>query len=82
MFLHTVDGEHTIPDVLNSLEDELSDNFIRVHRNALVSKAHIESLTKDKAIGKWVVRFKSSDDVLEVSRRQTARLRKWLRNRS
>ena len=80
--LRTVDGEHVISEVLNSLEEELSDKFIRVHRNALVSKAHINGLTKDDKIGKWLVHFKTIDDTLEVSRRQTTHVRKWLRNKS
>jgi two-component system response regulator AlgR len=80
--LRTVDGEHVISEVLNSLEDELDDKFIRVHRNALVSKMHIDALTKDEGIGKWVVHFKTVADTLEVSRRQTTRVRKWLRNKS
>jgi two-component system response regulator AlgR len=80
--LRTVDGEHVISEVLNSLEEELDDKFIRIHRNALVSKAHIDGLTKNDAIGKWVVHFKTVDDTLEVSRRQTTYVRKWLRDKS
>lgn len=80
--LRTIDGEHVISEVLNSLEDELDDKFLRVHRNALVSKMHIDALTKDEAIGKWLVHFKTVADTLEVSRRQTTRVRKWLRNKS
>ncbi len=80
--LRTVDGDHVISEVLNSLEEELSDKFIRVHRNALVSKSHIDGLTRDEEVGKWFVHFKTVDDVLEVSRRQTTHVRKWLRNKS
>lgn len=80
--LRTVDGEHVISEVLNSLEEELGDKFIRIHRNALVSKAHIDGLTKNESIGKWVVHFKTVDETLEVSRRQTTHVRRWLRNKS
>ncbi len=80
--LRTIEGEHIISEVLNSLEEELNDKFIRVHRNALVSKAHIDGLTKKEEIGKWFVHFKTVKDVLEVSRRQTTHLRKWLRKKS
>lgn len=79
--LRTTDGEHVISEVLNSLEEELGDKFIRIHRNALVSKSHIDGLTKDKD-GKWSANFKSVEDKLEVSRRQTSQLRKWLRKMS
>ncbi len=80
--LRTIEGEHVVSEVLNSLEDELSDKFIRIHRNALVSKAHIDGLTKDEKIGKWMVHFKPVADTLEVSRRQTTHVREWLRNKS
>lgn len=80
--LRTIDGEHVISEVLNSLEEELNDKFIRVHRNALVSKTHMDGLTRDEDLGKWFVHFKSVDDTLEVSRRQTTHVRKWLRNKS
>ena len=80
--IRTTDGEHVISEVLNSLEEELNDKFIRVHRNALVSKAHIDGLTKDEQLGKWLVHFKSVDETLEVSRRQTTHVRKWLRKKS
>ena len=80
--LRTLEGDHVVSEVLNSLEQELTAMFIRVHRNALVSKAHIDGLTKDEALGKWFVHFKSVKDTLEVSRRQTTHVRRWLRDKS
>ncbi|MEE9447095.1 MAG: LytTR family DNA-binding domain-containing protein [Arenicellales bacterium] len=80
--LRTLDGDHVISEVLNSLEEELGDKFIRVHRNSLVSKSHIDGLTKDNETGKWYAHFKSLDETIEVSRRQTTHVRKWLRNKS
>lgn len=79
--LRTVDDEYLISEVLNGLEEELSEDFIRIHRNALVAKSHIDGLEKNKETGKWYVYFRSVDDSLEVSRRQTAAVRRWLRNK-
>ncbi len=80
--LRTTKREYVISEVLNSLEEELSDQFIRVHRNSLVAKSHINRLEKDDAQGKWYVFFKTIEDSIEVSRRQTTSVRKWLRNES
>ncbi len=80
--LRTVDDEYLISEVLNSLEDELTEDFIRIHRNALVAKGHIDGLEKSRETGKWFVYFRSVEDSLEVSRRQTATVRRWLRNKA
>lgn len=80
--LRTVDGEFQVAEVLNNLEQELEDQFIRIHRNALISKAQIKSLEKNPSTGKWRVHFKNIDDMLEVSRRQTANIRQWFKKKS
>ncbi|MFT5608690.1 MAG: two-component system response regulator AlgR [Parvicella sp.] len=80
--LRTTKREYVISEVLNGLEEELADQFIRVHRNSLVAKSHINRLEKDSDNGKWYVFFKSIEDSIEVSRRQTTNVRKWLRNKS
>ncbi len=80
--LRTTEEDYVISEVLNSLEEELKSDFIRVHRNALVNKMHIDGLEKNNDLGKWLVRFRSCDEMLEVSRRQTATVRRWLRKKS
>ncbi len=80
--LRTTKREYVISEVLNALEEELADQFIRVHRNSLVAKSHINRLEKDNDQGKWYVFFRTIEDSIEVSRRQTTNVRKWLRNKS
>lgn len=80
--LRTTKSEYVISETLNALEEELADQLIRVHRNSLVAKSHINRLEKDNDQGKWYVFFRTIDDSIQVSRRQTTNVRKWLRNKS
>lgn len=63
--------ELLIPDTLKDLESEFQDSFIRVHRNALVSVAHISSLKRD-GDGGWQVELMEMELRPAVSRRHLA----------
>jgi two-component system, LytTR family, response regulator AlgR len=76
--VRTKNERHFIEDSLVSLEQEFEDKFLRVHRNAIVSIAHIRGMEKQNS-GRWHVRLKDIDDTLEVSRRHTAAVRNWIR---
>ena len=67
-------GESILDDSLKSLETEFSKYFIRVHRNALVSIAHIESLDKNAA-GQYELRIADCDVRPAVSRRLVSSVR-------
>ena len=71
-------GELLIEDSLSSLEREFADRFLRVHRNALVSLAHVQGLAKDKS-GRNVIRLAGIGVDIEVSRRMSASVRRVLR---
>lgn len=73
-------GEVIIEESLKSLESDLSDRFIRIHRNALVAKQAITGLSKS-AIGRTQVMLDEVTDQLEVSRRHLAEVRRFVRNR-
>ncbi len=73
-------GEVIIEESLKSLENDLSDRFIRIHRNALVAKSRITGLTKSQ-IGRVKVTMDQIPDQLEVSRRHVAEIRRFVRNR-
>lgn len=73
-------GEVIIEESLKSLESDLSDRFIRIHRNALVSKSAISGLSKS-SIGRTQVVLDNVKDQLEVSRRHLAEVRRFVRNR-
>ena len=73
-------GEVIIEESLKSLENDLSDRFIRIHRNALVAKSRITGLTKSD-VGRTQITLDKVRDQLEVSRRHLAEVRRFVRGR-
>jgi two-component system, LytTR family, response regulator AlgR len=66
---------HILEGSLNELEVRYPNNFLRVHRNALVATHAIRALEKhlDPDEGEcWAVRLAGVDEMLMVSRRQLA----------
>jgi two-component system response regulator AlgR len=68
-------GEVIVDETLRELETEFEDLVIRVHRNALVSKHHIEALVKDSS-GQVAVRLQGLDETITISRRHLPAVRK------
>lgn len=63
---------------LNELEEKYARHFLRVHRNALISRRAVRALEKyfDPEEGEgWAVRLNGIDELLAVSRRQLAAVR-------
>lgn len=83
-YTRVADGarEYLIDDTLKQLETEYEDLFVRVHRNALVSVAHIDALQKT-ADGEVFVRLRGNitpeGEALKVSRRHLAAVRRRLK---
>ncbi|MDH5407798.1 MAG: LytTR family DNA-binding domain-containing protein [Gammaproteobacteria bacterium] len=73
-------GTVLIEEPLKSLEQRLAEQFVRIHRNALVAKVFISALEKDDQGGFHIV-LKGHDDRLEVSRRHVAEVRALLKGR-
>jgi two-component system response regulator AlgR len=71
-------GEVLIEEPLKSLEDEFAKDYIRVHRNALVSKTRMAGLNKTPE-GRFQLVLKGMDDKLEISRRHVAEVRRFLK---
>lgn len=71
-------GQLLIEDSLRALEEEFEDDFVRIHRNALVAPAHVRGLARD-AEGNVFVVFEGRAERLMVSRRLMAQVRKRLR---
>lgn len=74
------EGEILLDESLVSLEQELADYFVRIHRNALVASRYIAALKKDNT-GNYHVSMQGVDKCLQVSRRNLGYLRKQLRNK-
>jgi two-component system response regulator AlgR len=72
------EGELVLDESLAQLEKEFGGRFLRVHRNALVSVAHVRGLTRD-AEGRSCVVLAGIDERVEVSRRLLAPVRKLLK---
>ena len=83
--LRTREDEHLIEESLVSLEKELAEGFIRIHRNCLVARAAINGFERaaDSTVDEshWEVLLDGVPDRLPVSRRQWAAVRDILRER-
>jgi two-component system response regulator AlgR len=71
-------GEVIIDETLRDLEEEFSDQFVRVHRNALVSARFVIGLDRI-AGGQYQIRLRDVDDALDISRRHVAAVRKFIK---
>lgn len=72
------EGEVLIEESLKSLEDEFGNQFMRIHRNALVAVDKVAGMEKTPEGGHVIV-LKGADTQLEVSRRHVAEVRKFLK---
>ena len=73
-------GEDLIDEPLKSLEEEFGDDFIRIHRSAIVAVERIERLERrDDGAIVVVLQRGSNDNELVVSRRYAASVRRRLR---
>jgi len=73
-------GEILLDEPLVSLESEFKNNFIRIHRNALVATNYIESLVK-AADGQHAIKLTDMPLELNVSRRHLPDVKKIIRQR-
>lgn len=74
-----INGEHLLDETLKELQDEFAERFVRIHRNALVSKQHIEALERD-AQGQFFIRLTNIQSRPLVSRRHVADVKELLKN--
>ncbi len=82
--VHHGDGQDLIDDSLKSLEDEFTDEFVRIHRGALVAVDQIDRLQKtDDGKTRVVLRQDSlaDGDELIISRRHLTNVRNRLKGR-
>lgn len=71
------DGEALIDESLKTLEQELGDEFVRLHRNSLVRVSAITELDRDDN-GQYRVRLAGSPEWLSVSRRHVSNVKHCL----
>ena len=70
-------GLALIEETLKDLEVEFATQFIRIHRNALISIKHIQGLERDSK-GHYIVKLAETEEKPLVSRRYTAKIKQLL----
>jgi two-component system response regulator AlgR len=78
--LRTAEASHVLDESLTELESKVGERFIRVHRNALVSRQAMKALERradEEADGgeTWAVQVLPTREWLAVSRRQVSAVR-------
>lgn len=71
-------GEHLLDETLKELEEEFGENFLRIHRNALISVRHIEAVERNPQ-GQYQVRLSDTEHKPVVSRRHAGSLKTLLK---
>jgi two-component system response regulator AlgR len=84
--LRTANRSYVLDETLSELEQRLGERFLRVHRNALVSRAAVRALERRAVAGSddegnevgWAVQVAPLGEWLAVSRRQVSAVREAL----
>jgi two-component system, LytTR family, response regulator AlgR len=79
--VRTAQRSYILDASLAELEEKFADEFLRIHRNALVARRAVRALEKhyDAEEGEgWAVRLNGIDELLAVSRRQLSAVREAL----
>ncbi len=74
------DGELVLEESLKQLEERFPRELLRIHRNALIHRAHLRALDR-LPDGPFVVRLDGIDEGVEVSRRHLPVVRRLLKAR-
>jgi two-component system response regulator AlgR len=72
-------GQVLIDETLKELEQEFTQTFVRIHRNALVSIKHINGLDRDSQ-GHYYVRLDEIEETPMVSRRYSGKIKALLKS--
>ena len=71
-------GEDLLDEPLKNLAEEFVEEFIRIHRNALIALAYLDSMEKN-ADGQYEIRLKHCENPLVVSRRHVTTVKDCLK---
>lgn len=77
----TREREYLLDESLVKLEEEFAQEFLRIHRNCLVSRRHLTGFQRqaDDGEGHWLALLRDWPERLAVSRRQTQAIKEFLR---
>ncbi len=79
--VHHSKGMDLIDESLKDLSVEFADDFIRIHRNALIAERAIASVERD-AEGQYKIRLRDSAETLPISRRHSTAVLRRLRGQA
>jgi len=77
VMLMLADGEELSEETLKGLEDEFGGEFIRIHRNTLLARRHLQRIEVDDD-GRTLAWLAHRDEPLPVSRRLAAEVKRRL----
>jgi len=73
-------GEVLLEESLRSFEERFGDQFMRIHRNALVSCKHLIGIEKNSE-GQTLAKLHGTNQRLQISRRHLPVVRQWLKGK-
>jgi len=73
-------GEVLLEEPLRSFEERFGDQFMRIHRNALVSSKHLVGIEKNSD-GQTLAKLHGTNQRLQISRRHLPKVRQWLKGK-
>lgn len=78
----TREREYLLDESLIKLEEEFNAEFLRIHRNCLVARAHLEGFQRhnDDGDGHWLALLRDWPERLPVSRRQVHVVREYVKS--
>jgi len=78
----TREREYLLDESLVKLEEEFGNDFLRIHRNCLIARAHLEGFQRvaDDGEGRWLALLKDWSEKLPVSRRQMHVVREFVKS--
>ena len=79
VMVHHKNGEVLIDEPLKQLEEEHKNLFVRIHRNALVCRGAIESLSRDDS-GHSFIHLRGVEQPLSISRRHVPLIKKIMQS--
>ncbi len=79
--VRTEQGTYVLDGSLTDIEKQYQDDYLRIHRNALVAKRSMQAVDKDPDIEDgWAVRLIGVPEMLAISRRQLSAVRNAIQN--
>jgi two-component system, LytTR family, response regulator AlgR len=78
----TREREYLLDESLVRLEEEFGADFLRIHRNCLIARAHLDGFQRvaDDGEGRWLAVLKDWPEKLPVSRRQMHVVREFVKS--